>query len=276
MQRPKAIHLRRLSQILFLTLFLALFLKARDPLSGGLPPDLLLRLDPLAGLVVSVAQRAIIAAFWPALIILLLTFLLGRSFCGWVCPLGTTLDLWNRIAPHRRGDRRWKYAVLTAVFVLAFLSLQAVWLLDPLVIFNRTLTLAFYPLTLWGLNGIFGAAFNWSWSEGPALAISDLLQGWFLPIKPFQTATLTLTAAIFIGILLLDRFGRRFWCRVLCPLGAMLGLISHHSPFGRKVESRCSDCALCGSECRMAAIEDQFTHPPPRMHPLPGMRTTLP
>jgi ferredoxin len=96
-------------------------------------------------------------------------------------------------------------------------------------------------------------------TEGIAFWFWDLLQGWFLPLNPFHTALLSTTAIIFFGILLLDSiFGRRLWCRVLCPLGAFLGLFSHISPFGRKVDPECTECALCETDCRMGAIEDNF------------------
>lgn len=208
-----------------------------------------------------VAHRAAILTFWPALIILALTFTLGRGFCGWICPLGSSLDIWNRIWPHgmRKGNRRWKYALLFGILLLAFVSIQSIWLLDPLVIFNRSLSLALYPLTAWGLDGIITAGFGWRVTEGTALGVWNVFEGWFLPLKPFQTAILTTTLLVFVAILLLDHFGRRFWCRVLCPLGALLGLISRFSPFGRRIDDTCTSCTLCGANCRMEAIEEDFT-----------------
>lgn len=260
MSFPKAINVRRFSQILFLLIFLALFLIARDPLQKALPPDLLLRLDPLAGILVAIAGQVVQWLFWPALIVLALAFALGRSFCGWVCPLGTCLDGWNRMVPHgqRRGRHNWKYAILVATALLAFFSLQAVWLMDPLVTFNRSLTLVVYPLTLWGVNGVLGGAFSWRMTEGAGTFLWNTLDGWFLPTRPLQAAMLTTSLVIFAGILLLDHFGRRYWCRVLCPLGALLGLIARFSPFGRKVSEACTSCAQCGDECRMEAIESDF------------------
>lgn len=261
MKAPEAIHIRRFSQAAFLLIFLALFLTARDPLQKIIPPDLLLRLDPLAGLTAMIARREIIAAFWPALIVLAGTYILGRSFCGWVCPLGTSLDIWNRILPHgrRRGRRAWKYALLFAIVLLGVLSLQAVWLMDPLVIFNRSLTLALYPLSVWGGNGILGATYAWRLTEGIGTFFWNALQGWFLSAQPWQSALLTTTMIIFIGILLLEQYGRRYWCRVLCPLGALLGLLARFSPFGRRVNETCTSCSLCGEKCRMDAIEEDFT-----------------
>ncbi len=88
-----------------------------------------------------------------------LTLILGRFFCGWVCPLGTTLDLIRPLAFWRRGkgrkatgrgilarafpanaNRRLRYYILIGVLAAGVLSLQALGLLDPLVIFHRVTT----------------------------------------------------------------------------------------------------------------------------------------
>ena len=58
-----------------------------------LPTDLFIRLDPLAGLSSGLAGRMIPDRFAPALILVVATLLLGRVWCGWLCPLGTVLDL---------------------------------------------------------------------------------------------------------------------------------------------------------------------------------------
>jgi polyferredoxin len=259
MKKPRAIHLRRTSQLIFLLFFVILFLYARDPLPRTLPPDLLMRIDPLAGLIVLVAGRTVVTAFWPALIILLLTFALGRSFCAWICPMGTSLDIWNRMVKpgKRQGNRHWKYALLFGIILLALVSIQSAWLLDPLVIFNRSLTLSVYPIFTGLLTALLDAGMGSGLLEGLAFTLWDALQGWLLPLTPLQTGLLLTTLLFFIGILFLEKFGRRTWCRVLCPLGALYGLLSHISPFGRRVDPDCTSCALCETECRMGAIHDE-------------------
>ncbi|MCX6639354.1 MAG: 4Fe-4S binding protein [bacterium] len=258
--KPKAIFLRRSSQIVFLLIFTALFLSARDPLLTSIPTDLLLRIDPLAALIAMLSSRLLLTTFWPAIITIILSILLGRSFCGWVCPLGTTIDVTDRIIPKfkPRGASHWKYAVLIGLVITAIAGIQIIWLLDPLVIFTRTLTLTIYPLVGWGLGGILNLGLAWDPASGFANWIWGWFEGWLLPLKPFQTALLTTTLVFFAGILILEKFGRRYWCRVLCPLGALLGIISRYSPFGRKVSTECSACALCAQECRMGAIEPDF------------------
>ena len=86
-------NLRIVSQGIFLLLFLFLFIqtesKGDDTL--GYPVKLFLDFDPLIFITTLLASRAteIPSAFFLSLIVVLLTIVLGRVFCGWICPLGT-------------------------------------------------------------------------------------------------------------------------------------------------------------------------------------------
>ncbi|MDJ0802875.1 MAG: 4Fe-4S binding protein [Desulfobacterales bacterium] len=84
--------LQRTVQIIGLTLFLGLLVNAALGFDGWLPHDLFLRLDPAAALVTGVSARLWQEAFVAALAVLALTLILGRFFCGYLCPLGTTID----------------------------------------------------------------------------------------------------------------------------------------------------------------------------------------
>src|SRR4030042_6613157 len=86
-------NLRIISQGIFLLIFLFLFIqtesKGDDTL--GYPVRLFLDFDPLIFITTLLASRAteIPSAFFLSLIVVLMTILLGRVFCGWICPLGT-------------------------------------------------------------------------------------------------------------------------------------------------------------------------------------------
>ena len=90
---------RRAAQLALLLLFLWLFRRTEyagaDQLAGG--ENIFFRLDPLAGAAAMLAARQFISLFWPALVVVALTMIFGRFFCGWVCPLGTLLDYFHRI-----------------------------------------------------------------------------------------------------------------------------------------------------------------------------------
>ena len=81
--------------ILFLWLFRRTEYTGADILPGG--ENIFFRLDPLVGAAAMLGARQFIVMFWPALVILGLTLVFGRFFCGWICPLGTLLDYFHRL-----------------------------------------------------------------------------------------------------------------------------------------------------------------------------------
>ena len=84
---------RQITQIIALLVFLALLIVTRGGQFPSVPPSLFFRLDPLAMLASVIAGRRWVAGLALALVTLGLTLVAGRVWCGWLCPLGTTLDL---------------------------------------------------------------------------------------------------------------------------------------------------------------------------------------
>ena len=87
----------------------------------------------------------------------LFSLLLGRFFCGWLCPLGTVLDLVTkrvgRSATPRTIGRSVKYWLLLPLVGAALAKLNIAGLLDPLAILLRGLTFALHPLLGEGVRG---------------------------------------------------------------------------------------------------------------------------
>ena len=265
MKLPATRNLRRLSQVVCLATFLWLFLQTEyrgfDQLSW--PVSLLFRIDPLAALADALAPGPFHwALLWPALVVVALTALLGRVFCGWVCPMGTLLDGTGSLArgPRRTlapGWRRVKYYLLFTLMLAGLFGVQQLGLFDPLSIFLRTLTLSLYPVWNWLLNGLYDFVYHvdipllsdalnasYPWARDHVMA--------FVP-PSFELALFTL--AVFVAILLLERFERRFWCRNLCPLGALLGLCSAAAPLRREPSGDCGGCRTCAEACRGGAAD---------------------
>lgn len=251
--------------VLFVWLFLQTEYRGRDQL--GLPVGFLFRLDPLA----LVADLFAPGDFhwrllWPAFLLLVLTAILGRFFCGWICPLGTSLSalgtLFKRPAKAKGGQRkRWKYYLFIFLLLANLFGLQLFGLFDPLSIFLRTLTLALNPLWNAGLNDLFTYLYQ---NPVPLLsALADAAYPFFRDhLLSFHQPVFLLglfTAAVFVVLLLLERLERRFWCRNLCPLGALLGLCAHRSRLVRE-PAGCADCDLCVSSCGLAAIDGGGHH----------------
>ncbi|MGB2990024.1 MAG: 4Fe-4S binding protein, partial [Candidatus Zixiibacteriota bacterium] len=156
---------RRISQILFLLFFFFLFLAATYPLRIKIPVDLFLRMDPLIGLSAMVSARAFVETFLWAIGVLILTIPLGRYFCGWVCPMGTTLDLTSYVFKRRAGKKYpklkyLKYMILIFLLVGAVFSSQLFWFFDPIALFTRSIELAVWPIITLITTAIYGFAFK--------------------------------------------------------------------------------------------------------------------
>ena len=233
------LFLRRASQIVFLALFLGLFLKAESggQESLGWPVDLFFRFDPLV-----LASRLfsfgplVPALFW-SLVLVALTFVLGRFFCGWVCPLGTTLDGTRRLLFTPRPDRgvaaRWrrgKYYLLLALLVSGAFSVNLVGLFDPLSLLYRSLTIVLYPAFGYGVERAGLVLYRLG---PPVTFVSEPLYQFFkatlLPFRPLVYLLPFLTLVLLALVIAAERVDRRFWCRALCPLGALYGLMARFS-----------------------------------------------
>ena len=94
--------MRRIIQLLSLSFFTYLFFRASYPLTSIIPVDLFLRIDPLNALVTSLASRELVQRTLPSVLLIVLTLLLGRFFCGYLCPLGTVLDLANSLFTRKK------------------------------------------------------------------------------------------------------------------------------------------------------------------------------
>lgn len=254
--------LRRLIQAGFLVLFVYLFLctigrfdlKSMElrPVSA-VPVDFFLRIDPLIGAAAMLAARkTIVTSILYGLPIVLLTAFFGRFFCGWICPLGATLDAADHVFYRKRRKvlpdtryKRVKYYLLAALAVTAIFSAQAVYFFDPISLLTRTMTFLFAPaqVLLVSLSGI-----PWIGEK--------IGRNAFMPETQLYYRMNLVGFLIFGGIVAANAISRRFWCRNLCPLGALLGLLSKVSMMRRIVSGSCTECTLCARECKMAAIKE--------------------
>jgi MauM/NapG family ferredoxin protein len=271
-------NIRRVVQIAVFVLFAAILIRTVSPPETWLPPDFILRLDPLAAFATALAARdvgGLWPKFLPAMVLVAMTIGLGRFFCNWACPLGTTLDGWDRVVGARRRGltrrrvrhlerlRNAKYYILAFFLAAAILGTQAAWLMDPLPIVTRSYAVTIYPYATYIAKALLGPL----WQVPVINRVSEPLYGFlknhvFLPnpdlgYQPIS-ALHQVTFLVFAGILALSFVTPRFWCRYLCPLGAFLGLVSKASVLRWKVDKqKCTECNLCVRECKTAAIRDK-------------------
>lgn len=254
---------RRISQIFFWLLFIWLFWQAtyRDAETLPWPVDLFFRFDPLLLLTQLLSRGPWIWGLALSLIFVVLTLVLGRFFCGWVCPLGTTLDgcryLFFRPPDTNSLAQRWrrlKYYLLVLLLVAALFQVNLVGLFDPLSLLYRTMALVFYPALVYGLEAVFGAAYQaGGWLEVASEPLYRLLKATILPLQAPVMLLPLLTAGIFALLLLFEAKERRFWCRALCPLGALYGLVARWAWLRRRPVKLCPDCGDCQLWCKMGA-----------------------
>ncbi len=255
---------RRIAQIVFLLSFFILFLLASYPLTSKIPVDFFLRLDPLLGFSTTFAARTFILKSIPAVILLFMTLFLGRFFCGWICPLGTVIDGSDRIIGTRHDHKihfqfRWlKLGILVVVLFTALFSVQLAGFVDPIPLFTRTTVTFLYPFFVLFTEALFGFLGSFSFIEESVFRIHESLRGFLLPIQAVPFRSGIPIAFIFLLILILGYVNKRFWCRNLCPLGALLGIFSRTRLYRRRVSDDCTSCGLCRTHCRMDAINPDY------------------
>jgi len=163
------------------------------------------------------AAMFLLAAF------LLISLLCKKSFCSWLCPVGTLSEaLW------RLGRR----------------------------LFGRDLPLPHWlDLPLRALKYLLLAAFLYVVATMSAAAIQDFMAspyGLIADVKMLNFFRhIGTTAAVTIAVLLIGSvFITNLWCRYLCPYGALLGLVSMLSPCKiRRDADACIDCGRCAKAC---------------------------
>jgi polyferredoxin len=154
---------------------------------------------------------------------LAITFLLRKSFCSWLCPVGTASEwLW------KLGRR-----LLRRSFALPR------WIDVPLRA-TKYLLLSFFLWAVWNMSVEAIHAFLAS----PYGIVADVKM---LNFFRHMDATAGAVVAILVAASMLVP---NFWCRYLCPYGALHGLVSWLSPVRiRRDPDACIDCAKCSRAC---------------------------
>jgi polyferredoxin len=147
-----------------------------------------------------------------------------KGFCGWICPVGTVS--------------------------------QYAWMLGEKV-FGRNFRIGNYPdIALRSLKYILLGLFLFL--IGIAMApnmmllffITDYYKVADVRMMKFFTEMTLLTMGVLAALVALSVVYKNFWCRYLCPYGALLGLLSRFSPFKvQRNEEKCVHCHACTKHC---------------------------
>jgi polyferredoxin len=173
----------------------------------------------------------------PAGLFLLTSFLAAswlfrKSFCGWLCPVGTLSEYLWRLGKQTFGRN----------FRLPR------WADIPL----RGLKYALLGLFLYAVGSMSVAAIL-AFLGGPYGIIDDVKM---LNFFRFLSAG----GAVIVGLLVIASiFVQNFWCRYLCPYGALMGLAALASPLRiRRNPEVCIDCGKCAKACPSALPVDRL------------------
>jgi polyferredoxin/formate hydrogenlyase subunit 6/NADH:ubiquinone oxidoreductase subunit I len=298
---------RRISQAFFLLLFLwfcavSSFGQEWWQLRGW-PVNWFLQLDPLVALGTILTTGSLYSGLVWALVTIVLTILLGRFFCGWVCPFGAMHQLtgflgkWGKSASYKVGINQYhhwhfiKYDILLFLLAAAAGTLLAEsirfaftyspfrWILlagtVSMVVFavarsssdgKRAASVGLVLVAVWTVLAFFFGAGQ--------MLVASLQTGLLDPI-PLVTRSVNLTllsladaypqrlfasqrhyegawviGVMFFAAILLNLRRPRFYCRFVCPLGALLGLLGRFSLWKiTKKADHCRHCKLCEVNC---------------------------
>jgi polyferredoxin len=242
--KKKYSHVRRMCQILFLltTLLIGVrFYQFAVPLEQGMIPDIqrppgVEAFLPISALV-SLKYFALthkINEIHPSGVLIFLFVVLSalwvkKSFCSWVCPIGFLSELLTHL--HFRLFKK---------------GVQVTPLLDFVLRGFKYCLLAFFLFTILYkmspnvLEQFVFSAYN---------IVADIkMLKFFTDISTTTLASLLILVMLSIGI-------RYFWCRYLCPYGALLGVLSFLSPFKvRRDAETCTDCKRCDRACPCSIV----------------------
>lgn len=269
---------RRVAQVGFFSLFMYFLFQtafrgtfsasADQPVRLPLPVEGFLLADPFLAAITFLSTHSVYRGLAWALLVLGLTVVFGRVFCGWICPFGTLHHFFGWIFPSRylRGNKRvesnkthgWqslKYYLMFAFLAAAAVGSAIGGLLDPICVAIRAVGLGVIPaLQYLGIRGgDLVAETNSRGLQTVSDGAQDLLASSVWTAKQVYFHQTWFILFLLVAILFMNRFIPRFWCRALCPLGAFLGVFSRFALFGmEKDHAKCTDCNLCLVNCQGA------------------------
>ncbi len=193
--------------------------------------------DLLAAAESALATRSLLSVLAAGAVLpLLATLLLGRVYCGWICPIGLLMPLIRRLRSvlaflelPMREERFWKgnkYALLGAAALIALIGgLPILHSIYPPAILSRESHSLAAVLFDRAESGLFGLP--WGFFSGGMI---------FLGLVSFVEVALA----------------PGFWCATLCPGGALYSALARWKILRvKRVKSACIDCVICDKKCPM-------------------------
>lgn len=251
-------RLRIGSQTVFTLLFFFLLIQTGQAAAASFRfSDAFFYFDPLLFLLNIISTHRIIPLFLLSLIPVLLTLVLGRFFCGWVCPMGAIQQFFSWIFRKRNWKKtvdkkglKIKYIILILVVTFSLLGTHVSGWLDPFSLLTRSATAVLSPAANHTLQiTLKGGASDTGLVAKGLKPVYEFARKNVLTNRQRAYTQSVLIGLIFFLILMSNLFRRRFFCNILCPLGALYGLLAKFSLFNLKPKQTCKACNLCAKNC---------------------------
>jgi polyferredoxin len=283
------VKIRRAYEVLFLGLFLFFLLITDLRYLKGWPVSLFLEATPLVAVATALTTHTIYRNLVWGLVIIGITMMLGRVWCNWMCPFGILHHFFGWIGNRRNTKQmievnRYRPIYALKYFILAaMLAMAGLWIIPTVLSAPGEVIAAYREPAAAGAGGVSHAwdAVTLGVSRSAAMhkeGLSTLQIGLLDPIaltvRSMTTSVLPtahlategiytepreywfawVVGLIFIGLLLANWWIPRFFCRALCPLGALLGVFSRFAIWRIDRDPvRCTDCDLCLKSCEGAS-----------------------
>jgi polyferredoxin len=282
------VNIRRTYEALFLGLFLFFLFITDLRYLKGWPVSLFLEATPLVAVATALTTHTIYRNLVWGLVIIAVTMMVGRVWCNWMCPFGILHHFFGWIGNRRNTKQmievnRYRKIYAIKYYILAvMIAMAGLWII-PTVIDT--------PGQIWGayrgaeLRQTGFARVVASVETGIARSAEEhkrtnstlqigLLDPIALTVRSLTTSVLPsvhkatesvytepreywqawIVGLIFIGFLVANWWIPRFFCRVVCPLGALLGIFSKFALWRIDRDPvRCTDCDLCLKSCEGAS-----------------------
>ncbi len=282
------INIRRAYEVLFLGLFFFFLFITDLRYLKGWPVSIFLEATPLVAVATALTTHTIYRNLVWGLVIIAITMMVGRVWCNWMCPFGILHHFFGWMGNRRNTKQmiesnRYRKIYAIKYYILAvMIAMAGLWIIPTIFDAPGQIVQAYRGAELkqTGVSrmvaaveiGISRAAEEHK-RQNSSLQIG-LLDPIALTVRSMTTAVLPTVhkatenvytepreywqawavGLVFIGFLVANWWIPRFFCRVVCPLGALLGLFSRFAIWRIDRDPvRCTDCDLCLKGCEGAS-----------------------
>ena len=185
---------------------------------------------PLGALQNALESSDTVTPYYVIGILVLFGIILGRTICGFLCPVGLFQELLYKIKTPKLKKNSYTRVLSYTKYVI----LVALVIVIPMFISSPTFCKYICPAgTFEGGIGLLSNPNNTDY-----LAMLGPIFTWKF--------------AVLVVVIVLCIFMYRFFCRFICPLGAIYGFFNKFALLGVKLnKDKCTDCGLCISHCKM-------------------------